>query len=187
MPATTTTPDTPVLVDPPAAPPLAGEPDAPPPAPGVTGDVPPSRSRARRRASGSSPDDTAPAKPPRDRSRERSRARVPLKPRLLEAIGGVGLMVSMVNPADGNAILAGAEQLAGALDNLARENPAVRRALEAALTGGAWSGVILAVAAIALPIAGNHGLIPQFGPLSMLPPRGPGEAAFVASTGLGAA
>lgn len=80
--------------------------------------------------------------------------------RLLEAISGVGIAVSLVNEIDGLAILQGAERLSIALDKAAKQNPSVRRALEAALTGGVWAEVSFAVGAIAVPIAMNHGMLP---------------------------
>jgi hypothetical protein len=66
----------------------------------------------------------------------------------------------MLNMADGSAILAGAPALASALDDLAKENPRVRKVLEGMLATGAWSGVAIAAANIALPILANHDMMP---------------------------
>lgn len=131
--------------------------------PVVEADTPPARGKRPTTRAGRREYDAARKREPKDKAPRAPRpARSkPLKPRLLEAIGGVGLVVSVVHAGDGQAILAGAENLAGALDNLAQENDAVKRALEAALTGSAWGGVIIATAAIALPIMANHGMVPE--------------------------
>lgn len=84
----------------------------------------------------------------------------PLQGRLQEAIGGIGIAVAMLNEIDGLAIIEGAERLSHALDKAAKQNPSVRRTLEAALTGGVWAEVIFASGAIFVPIALNHRLLP---------------------------
>lgn len=75
-------------------------------------------------------------------------------------ISSVALIVAMVNQADGVAILNGSERLATSLAQVADTNPKVRKALEAAVSGGAWGGVIVAAVTIAVPILVNHGLVP---------------------------
>lgn len=85
----------------------------------------------------------------------------PLQGRLQEAIGGIGIIVAMLNEIDGLAIIEGAERLSIALDKAAKQNPAVRRTLEAALTGSVWAEVAFASGAIALPIAVNHRILPS--------------------------
>lgn len=85
----------------------------------------------------------------------------PLEKRLHEAISSMGLMIALVNEVDGLAICDGAERLASALDKAAKQNPRVKRALEAALTGGVWAEVTFATGAIMFPIAINHGLMPD--------------------------
>lgn len=84
----------------------------------------------------------------------------PLAGRLQEAIGGLGIMVALVNEVDGLAIIEGAERLSIALDKAAKQSPAVKRTLEAALTGGVWAEVAFATSAIAFPIMVNHRLLP---------------------------
>lgn len=69
-------------------------------------------------------------------------------------------MVFVINQADGTAIITGAENLAKALNNVAKDNAAVYRNLERMLTGSAWGSVFVAAGAIALPIAANHNLLP---------------------------
>jgi hypothetical protein len=84
----------------------------------------------------------------------------PLQGRLQEALGGIGIMIALVNEIDGLAIVEGAERLSHALDKAAKQNPSVRRTLEAALTGGVWAEVVFASGAIFVPIALNHRLLP---------------------------
>jgi hypothetical protein len=69
-------------------------------------------------------------------------------------------MVAVINQADGFAIVNGAEDLAKALNNVAKDNPSVYKTLERMLTGSAWGAVIVATGAIVLPIAANHNLLP---------------------------
>lgn len=99
--------------------------------------------------------DSAPKKAPGTAGRA-----TPLQGRLQEAIGGVGILVCLLNEIDGLAIIEGAERLSIALDKAAKQNPAVKRTLEAVLTGSVWGEVAFAAGAIALPIGVNHGMIP---------------------------
>ena len=54
------------------------------------------------------------------------------------------------------------------LQNLAKENPQVRRALIAILNTSSWGAVIAATAPLVLTIAANHDLLPNTGPMSGL-------------------
>lgn len=104
-----------------------------------------------------------PKEPAKDRAPKPSPAtgrKAPLQGRLQEAIGGMGVMIALVNEVDGLAIIQGAERLSTALDKAAQQSPAVRRTLEAVLTGGVWAEVAFASGAIIVPIALNHGLVP---------------------------
>lgn len=83
-----------------------------------------------------------------------------LEERLSEAFAGLGLAALALAPADGLVIMARGPALATALANWAAENDAVARFLERALTASAVGGVMTAFAALALPIAANHGVIP---------------------------
>lgn len=112
----------------------------------------------------------APPPPKTDTAPKRSPGRPPAAARLttlqrgLEAnFTAIGMAVFAFNQFDGEAILNGSEDLAKALVNLADRNPKVRAALERMLTGASYTELLLAAGAIALPIAGNHGMIP--GPL----------------------
>lgn len=85
-----------------------------------------------------------------------------LESRIDGFIGGIGALAYPFDPICGGAVLEQSGELAAALDALARENPRVKQTLERVLTGGAWSGVVLAAAPIALAIAGHH-VLPLFG------------------------
>lgn len=84
-----------------------------------------------------------------------------LEQRLAGTIGLAGTMAYAFNQRDGEIILSRAEALATALDHLAAENPAIKRALEAAMSGGAWGEVVLVVMPMVVAIGANHGLIPE--------------------------
>jgi len=73
----------------------------------------------------------------------------------------MGMMLSMVDQFDGELVAENASELAEAWYKLAQQNKAVKRILEGIMETGAWSGVIMTTAAIAIPIADNHGLIPE--------------------------
>jgi hypothetical protein len=53
-----------------------------------------------------------------------------------------------------------AESLASSWVDLAQQNPNVEKVLQSLVTGGAWGGVIMTHAFVALPIAAHHNLIP---------------------------
>lgn len=59
-----------------------------------------------------------------------------------------------------NVIAGNAETLASGWIDLAQQNPNVEKVLQSLVTGGAWGGVIMTHAFVALPIAAHHNLIP---------------------------
>ena len=75
---------------------------------------------------------------------------------------GSGLTMFPRTRDDGLIVLAGGDKWVEATMTLAKSDPRIRRALDLALTGGAWGGFIVATASIAIPIASNHGLVPAF-------------------------
>lgn len=91
-----------------------------------------------------------------------------LEARLDSLFGSIGSMVYVFDQICGGAIVEQSGELAGALDSLAKENPKVRQTLERALTGGAWSGVLLAAAPIGMAVAQHH-ILPIFG--RRMPPQ----------------
>lgn len=84
---------------------------------------------------------------------------MPVKAEIASLLSMLGLGVYAYNPVDGRIIMEGADRLADALYNLAKESPAVRKALVAALAGSAWGQLGAALMPILLPIAANHGLV----------------------------
>ncbi|NEC07114.1 hypothetical protein G3I26_17770, partial [Streptomyces sp. SID7909] len=99
-----------------------------------------------------------------------------LEKRLGGSLATLGTMAMLVSPADGLVVVEGSGPLAAALAKLAEENPSVKANLERMLTAGAWSGVIAAVAPIALGIATNHGLVPANVAAMLGRPPAPTEA-----------
>lgn len=87
----------------------------------------------------------------------------PLNERLTEELSGWAIMLAMVPgcQSDAMVVVQGAPRLSDALAHLANENPRVKKALEALLESGAWLQVGAALSAIVIPIAANHGLLPQ--------------------------
>lgn len=72
----------------------------------------------------------------------------------------MGSTIYVFNPKIGATIVENSTRCAESLDELARTNPAVRKALMAMLETGAWSGVIIAHMPIAMAVATEY--IPSF-------------------------
>lgn len=79
-----------------------------------------------------------------------------LKTGLTTLYAGVGTMVFTFDQQVGQVILQNAENCAESLDQLARENPKVKRALEGIMETSAWSGVIMAHLPIAVMIGTKY-------------------------------
>lgn len=138
-----------------------GEPDTPAPesldaardqadATDAARDQAPKRKRAPRKRAPRKRADAAPRAP-----------RAPaLKGRIESFLVSAGALVLLFNPRDGQAIIAGAPKQAAALDQLAKENPAVKRALERMLTASVYGQLVAAFAPTVLTIAANHGAVP---------------------------
>lgn len=104
-------------------------------------------------------------------------ARSPLKDRLEETIGLLGVGIAVANEADGMVIVEEAEALANALDTLARQNPKARKYIEKALEGSAYSQLALVCMRISFKIASNHGAsLPPIAVLGSPRERGPERA-----------
>lgn len=96
----------------------------------------------------------------RKRSSGRQGWQEPLRNALAGNFASIGMVVFALNRVDGQAILSGSPRLADSLIQVAEQEPKVRKALENMVTAGAWSGVAMSVAAIAVPIMANHGYLP---------------------------
>lgn len=139
-------------------------------------DEKPKRRVGRPRKSDSAPKPTTQAKatkPTPERKPGRPSTAAKQKEQLVALIATIGTGVFTVNAADGIAILNGAESLADALVKVAEKNPAVARVLDGLLKTSTYGELVMAAAAIGIPIAANHGLLPpqvadvmQFGPAS---------------------
>ncbi len=119
-------------------------------------------------------------RPPRDRAPRPPAAdkRGPGRPsvaakreqQITAMVGGVGMMMYAVNPADGTAILNGTPGLAAALAKVAEQNSRIAKVIDAVNEGGAWLEVTVAAAAIVLPILANHGALPAGAAALFAPP-----------------
>lgn len=76
---------------------------------------------------------------------------------LNELYTSVGMMLLPFDPMCGTAVVKNADSCAKSMDRLAQENDAVRRALNAILTTGAWGGVIAAHLPILAMVMAHHG------------------------------
>jgi len=93
-------------------------------------------------------------------TRNKTGWQAPLEQALTSNLAGIGLVVYALDQYDGTVIMQGAPRLAQSLVGVAEQNPNVRKALESLVTAGAWSGVVMAAAGIAIPILGHHGYLP---------------------------
>jgi len=84
-----------------------------------------------------------------------------LEGKLEELFAGIGLMVGVVNMEDGLVITERAPDLAHAYNKLAQENKYIRDILQKLVETSAWSEVVFVTAAVLLPIAKNHGWLPD--------------------------
>lgn len=73
--------------------------------------------------------------------------------------GTIGMAVSLARPGAGMAIMQQAESCAIAWDKAARQNPSIRRVLDAALTTSTWSELLIAHVPIVLAILGDAGML----------------------------
>lgn len=92
-------------------------------------------------------------KPPLPKIRANSH---PFEKPLTDLYTAVGSMVMMYDPPCGTAIISNANKCAVALEDLARENDAVRRALTSLIQTSVWGSVIAAHAPIMLAIVMHH-------------------------------
>jgi hypothetical protein len=86
--------------------------------------------------------------------------KTPTKQSIFGLISTIGTGVMLLNAYDGQRILENAESLADALHKAAKENPALRKALNAALQASTWGAVASAFAPIIVPILANHEMLP---------------------------
>lgn len=119
--------------------------------------------RAEKAAAKAAKADKAPSSTSSSRPRKAT-----LENRLAGSLTTLGLLVTATGAgtgqaaiqADGALIIANAPSVAHALDELAKQDPRVAKALERALTVGVYGQLIGALAPLIIGIAANHGIIP---------------------------
>lgn len=72
-----------------------------------------------------------------------------------------GASLALINAKDGQIIATGGPAISKALVQLAIDDTSLRKYLMYLTTPGKYGPLILAIAGVALPIAANHGLVPQ--------------------------
>lgn len=103
-------------------------------------------------------DPTAPSTPAKSTSKEpKIPAKGTLQRRLHDMFTNMGAGLMFVDPICGKIITTQAGDLAEAFENLARENPRIKKWLEVTLEGGAWGGVAMACFPILVTVAAHHG------------------------------
>lgn len=122
-------------------------------------DIPP---RQDSQSSGSIGSDT---KPPRnsksDAPKQNKYRQGELAKALTRTYGSVGMMLFPFDSQCGSTILENSEEMANSLEQLAKENDAVKRVLEKMVATGAWTAVIGAHLPVVMSIA-NHHVLPLF-------------------------
>lgn len=83
-----------------------------------------------------------------------------LRLELTQTLQGAGAMLMAVDQFDGLVIIQGTPKLVDALISMAEVNPDFRRFLESGAKSVVWLQLGTAVAAIAVPIAARHRLVP---------------------------
>ena len=85
-----------------------------------------------------------------------------LKDQIEDMVNSIALAVSMTGDQHCATILAqGAPGLAEAWTDLAKQNPGVKKVLEAMVSGSAWSQALFTTFGIAIPIMQHHNLMPN--------------------------
>jgi hypothetical protein len=100
--------------------------------------------------------------------------KVDIRAKVTESVQGIGAVIAIAGQGisqsdqargaqitfDGVTIANGAAALGDAVGDLADENPVIRKALERMFRVSTYGKLVMAVGAIAVPIAANHGLFP---------------------------
>lgn len=88
-----------------------------------------------------------------------------LQKKLEELFQGIATIVLVVNVEDAIIIEAAAPKLAKAYYDLSLENKYVKQMLERLVETSAWTSAVMITGMVLLPIAANHGLIPEGFPM----------------------
>ena len=84
-----------------------------------------------------------------------------IESRLEFFFSGIAMGVTVINEYDGKVISSNATPLANAWGQLYRENSKVKAIIDKMLEGGAWGQVVIATMGVVVPIAANHGALPD--------------------------
>lgn len=109
-------------------------------------------------------------------SKKKGAGQTPSVQRLEGLIGSIGAGLYLVNPYDAERVLAGGSELAESLHQVAKDNPAVRRVLNAALATTGWAQLGAALMPVLIPILANHGVLPAEAADAQGAPRPPRAA-----------
>ena len=85
----------------------------------------------------------------------------PLEKRLSQTFTMIAVTVSAFDPVCGGAVAERAQDLAGAWNRLAQQDPRVKKALESLMSGGAYGEALFMTGLTLLPILRHHGLLPE--------------------------
>ena len=119
------------------------------------------RGRGRPRKSDTTSSDKPPRRPNQAPPQKGWSRAVEIENILFKYLQGISLGVSFLNANDGEILSAGAADLAHELVELAKVDKRLRGILESIAAPGKYGGIMLATGSIIIPIAMNHGLIPQ--------------------------
>lgn len=97
---------------------------------------------------------------PTSRRKTSSKSLDVLRLELMQTLQGAGAMLMAVDKFDGLVIVQGSPKLVDALISMAEVNPDFKRFLESGTKSVVWLQLGTAIAAIAVPIAAHHKLLP---------------------------
>lgn len=103
-------------------------------------------------------DDLAPDGAPK--IRRGRKPKIDLAPRLNDMFVSLGTVWFALDQTCGMAVINQAAALAESLENVAKQNASVARALERLLATGAWGAVLAAAAPIIITVMSHHGILP---------------------------
>lgn len=104
----------------------------------------------------------APKGSPRGRKRSTWPQKEAVRASLNQLVMFAGGGLSVLNRVDGKIVMDGGPNLVTALVDLAEEDKSIRRYLDFLSKPGKYGPLVLASAAIVIPILANHNLLPQF-------------------------
>lgn len=109
-------------------------------------------------------DDTKPKRPRAKRGGAKTKwaAAPAIEAALNSYFSGIGMVVTMIDPVDGEIIADGSEAVIKELIALGRVDKNFRKLLERLATPGKYGPLLIACSPIVIGIAANHNLLPEF-------------------------